>query len=80
MFKERQAAALKINWRDVVPVDQIRDFLLAERVYCREEESSFYDCTGEDVYKKEKLRTAVLEKRKDFLDLWTKVFNNKNNK
>lgn len=74
-FEERQAAALKPHWKDVIPLGYQLDFMYAEQVYCRDEEHAFFSYTGEDVNQKEKLRTAVLEKRAEFLELYLKIIN-----
>lgn len=72
--EQRQANALKPNWRDLIPIHEIKDFLFCEHVYCKEEENNFYDCDESNVDKKEYLRTIILEKRKEFLMLWLKKF------
>jgi len=67
--KLRQERATFLKWKEIIPVSYQRDFMLCEHVYCRDEEQAFYACKEKHVDKKDKLRTAVLEKREEFL-LW----------
>lgn len=75
-FEKRQlAAALNPNWKDVIPIGYMLDFIATEHIYCRDEEHAFFSYTGKDANQKEKLRTEVLEKRAEFLELYTKIIN-----
>lgn len=70
---ERNKEALWIKWTDVVPLDLRLDYMREEQVYCRDEEYAFYTYRGDDANEKERLRTAVLEKRAEFLKMYSQI-------
>ena len=70
---DRQEAALHPCWKDVIPLHKTFEFLQMEHTYCRDEEHEFHTYIGTDLTHKEELRTLVLEKRKEFLELFLRV-------
>lgn len=72
-IQARQDKALAVNWKDVIPLDLHLDFMRDEQVYCRDEEHAFFTFSGRDLNKKEWLRTAVLEKRAEFLKMYALI-------
>ena len=71
--KDRQKAALVPNWDNIIPLKRRLEFIKTEAIYCRDEERAFLDYNNYDVNTKEKLRTTVLEKRQEFLELFLRV-------
>ncbi len=68
---EEQKALLEKSWRSVVPRGQELDFLRQEAVYCEEEHDAFVESDApEGSEEKENLRTDVLRKRAEFLELF----------
>lgn len=78
--KARQKAALVPDWNDLIPLDRRLEFIKTEAIYCRDEEQAFHSYNNYDVNTKEKLRTAVLEKRQEFLELFLRVLEYEKNK
>lgn len=73
LLEHREKQALKLHWKDIIPLDQQLDFMRDEHVYCRDEEHAFWSHDGRDANEKEKLRIAVLEKRAEFLKMFVEI-------